>query len=401
MLQLDIMENRCFELKEALSVELVRILNYWKEHTVDLEQGGFYGRISHHGIVDAAAPKGLVLNARILYAFSAGYQQTKQAQYLQMAQRAFKYLCTYFYDKTFGGMFWAVDETGKPLDTKKQVYGIAFCIYALSEYHIAYESKEALVLAKELYELLEAKSLDKENGGYFEAYSQGWAFLESPKLSNKDQDSPKTMNTHLHLLEAYSNLYSIWPHQKLKDSIVALLDNFKQHFISPSGHLQLFFSANWKLESDIISFGHDIEASWLIWEAAKKVEDDQQLAYTKKLVLLIAQAARKGLENDGSLLNESNTELTVWNKERHWWQQAEAMVGWTNAWQLNDLSENLETVFENWNFIKTHLLDLEKGEWFWGVNHDYSKMIQEDKAGFWKCPYHNTRMCIEMLRRLN
>lgn len=401
MLQLDIMENKCSELKEALSVELVRILNYWKEQTVDLEQGGFYGRINHQGIVDATAPKGLVLNARILYAFSAGYQQTKQAQYLQMAQRAFKYLCTYFYDKTFGGMFWSVDAAGRPLDTKKQVYGIAFCIYALSEYHIAFESKEALVLAKELYELLEAKSLDKENGGYFEAYSQGWAFLESPKLSNKDQDSPKTMNTHLHLLEAYSNLYLIWPHQKLKDSIVSLLDNFKQHFISPIGHLQLFFSANWQLESDIISYGHDIEASWLIWEAAKMVEDEQQLVDTKQLVLSIAQAARKGLENDGSLLNESNTELTVWNNERHWWQQAEAMVGWTNAWQLNGLSENLETVFENWNFIKTHLLDLEKGEWFWGVNHDYSKMILEDKAGFWKCPYHNTRMCIEMLRRLS
>lgn len=142
------MENRISELKSDLSIELVRILDYWKEHTVDLEQGGFYGRIDHQGFVDATAPKGLVLNARILYAFSAGYRKTKQAQYLQMAQRAFKYLCTYFYDKTFGGMFWAVDADGKPLDTKKQVYGIAFCIYALSEYHIAFESKEALVLAK-------------------------------------------------------------------------------------------------------------------------------------------------------------------------------------------------------------------------------------------------------------
>jgi mannobiose 2-epimerase len=165
--------------------------------------------------------------------------------------------------------------------------------------------------------------------------------------------------------------------------------------------LQLFFSDNWKLESNSISYGHDIEASWLIWEAAKMVEDEQQLTYTKQLVLSIAQAARKGLDSDGSLLNESNTELTIWNKERHWWQQAEAMVGWMNAWQLNGQLENLETVFGNWNFIKTHILDFEKGEWFWGVNDDYSKMILEDKAGFWKCPYHNTRMCIEMLRRLN
>jgi mannobiose 2-epimerase len=395
------MENRISELKSDLSIELVRILDYWKEHTVDLEQGGFYGRIDHQGFVDATAPKGLVLNARILYAFSAGYRKTKQAQYLQMAQRAFKYLCTYFYDKTFGGMFWAVDADGKPLDTKKQVYGIAFCIYALSEYHIAFESKEALVLAKELYELLEAKSYDKVNGGYFEAFTQGWTLLESPKLSNKDQDSPKTMNTHLHVLEAYSNLYLIWPHQKVKESIVGLLNNFKHQFLSPNGHLQLFFSNNWMLESDTISYGHDIEASWLIWEAAKLVEDEQQLLTTKEMILSIAQAARKGLDTDGSLLNESNTELTVWNKERHWWQQAEAMVGWMNAWQLNGLQENFETVIDCWSFIKTHLFDQEKGEWFWGVNQDYSKMIQEDKAGFWKCPYHNTRMCIEMLHRLN
>ena len=395
------MENRFSELQSALSIELVRILDYWKEHTVDLDQGGFYGKINHDGVVDKSAPKGLVLNARILYAFSAGYQQTKQAQYLQMAQRAFKYLCTYFYDKTFGGMFWAVDAIGKPLETKKQVYGIAFCIYALSEYHLAFESKEALVLAKELYELLETKSVDQTNGGYFEAFTQGWAFLESPQLSEKDQDSPKTMNTHLHVLEAYSNLYRIWPHHKVKNSIVALLGIFKQHLISPTGHLQLFFSASWILESESISFGHDIEASWLIWEAAKMVEDQEQLAVTKDLVLSIAQAARKGLDIDGSLLNESNTDLTIWNKERHWWQQAEAMVGWMNAWQLNGDPENLTTVFNCWSFIKNHLLDFENGEWHWGINQDYTKMIQEDKAGFWKCPYHNARMCIEMLQRLS
>ncbi len=395
------MENRLSELQSALSIELIRILDYWKEHTVDLDQGGFYGKINHLGIVDETAPKGLVLNARILYAFSVGYQQTKQAQYLQMAQRAFKYLCTYFYDKTFGGMFWAVEASGKPLDTKNQVYGIAFCIYALSEYHLAFESKEALVLAKELYELLEAKSLDKVNGGYFEAFTQGWAVLESPKLSNKDQDSPKTMNTHLHVLEAYSNLFKIWPNKKLKISIVVLLKIFKQSFISPQGHLHLFFSEDWILESDSISYGHDIEASWLIWEAAKLVEDEIELLSTKQVVLSIADAARKGLHSDGSLMNESNIDQTVWNKERHWWQQAEAMVGWMNAWQLNGHPDNIETVFDSWSFIKEHLLDLEKGEWFWGVNPDYSKMIQEDKAGFWKCPYHNTRMCIEMLQRLN
>jgi mannobiose 2-epimerase len=313
------MENRISELKSDLTIELVRILDYWKEHTVDLEQGGFFGRIDHQGIVDATAHKGLVLNARILYAFSAGYRQTKQAQYLQMAQRAFKYLCTYFYDKTFGGMFWAVDADGKPLDTKKQVYGIAFCIYALSEYHIAFESLQIL----------------------------------------------------------------------------------KQYFISPQGHLHLFFSEDWRLESDTISYGHDIEASWLIWDAAKLVENEQQLLSTKHIILSIAQAARKGLDTDGSLLNESNADLTVWNKERHWWQQAEAMVGWMNAWKITEQSENLDTVFSCWNFIKTHLLDYDNGEWFWGVYQDYSKMIQEDKAGFWKCPYHNTRMCIEMLHRLN
>jgi cellobiose epimerase len=394
------MENRFSILKYELSNELIRILEYWKEQVVDLEQGGFYGRINFNGIVDVNAPKGLVLNARILYAFSAGYQQTKQAQYLQMAQRAFKYLCTYFYDKTFGGMFWSVDASGRPLETKKQVYGIAFCIYALSEYQIAFASKEALVLAKELFDLLEMKSYDKVNGGYFEAFTQGWSSLEKPKLSEKDQDSPKTMNTHLHVLEAYTNLYKIWPHQKVKDSIVSLLKCFKNQFLSPKGHFQLFFSANWELESDTISYGHDIEASWLIWESAKLVEDNIELDNTKRMVLSIANSAKKGLVSDGSLLNESNDSLTIWNKERHWWQQAEAMVGWMNAWELNKDTKNLEIVFGLWSFIKEQILDLENGEWFWGVYDDYAKMLNEDKAGFWKCPYHNSRMCIEMIKRL-
>jgi len=394
------MENKLSELKSELSIELVRILDYWKNNTVDLKLGGFFGSINQLGIIDVNAPKGLVLNARILYAFSAGYQKTKQAQYLQMAQRAFHYLCTYFYDKTFGGMYWSVDTLGRPLENKKQVYGIAFCIYALAEYHAAMESIEALVLAKELFELLETKSFDKINGGYFEAFTQGWEFLATPKLSQKDQDSPKTMNTHLHVLEAYSNLYKIWPNKKVKDSIKGLLQIFNKHFISNSGHLHLFFSEDWVLESDNISYGHDIEASWLVWEAAMLVEEPMQLEMTKQSILDIAKAAIKGLSEDGSLLNESNWKQTSWNKERHWWQQAEAMVGWMNAWQLTKEPDNLKRVFNCWTFIKAHILDFDKGEWHWGIFDDYTKMIREDKAGFWKCPYHNSRMCIEMMNRI-
>ncbi len=393
------METPFAVFQSELEAELFNILDYWKNNAVDLENGGFYGKRDHHNLQIDDAPKGLVLNARILYAFSAGYRKTKLAQYLQMAQRAFHYLITYFIDKEFGGAYWALDFRGKPLDTKKQIYGIAFCIYALSEYHLAMESKEALQLSKDLFLVIEEQSHDKINGGYSEAFTRNWQPITDQRLSEKELNSAKTMNTHLHILEAYSNLYRVWPNPQLKAQIKHLIGVFQNRFVSSKHHLHLFFTNDWQLQSSLISYGHDIESSWLIWEAVELVMVEKALL--KELVLSIAEASREGIWVDGSILNESDLVQKEWNRERHWWQQAEAMVGFLNAWKLSGDEKYLLDMLNVWSFIKKTIKDAKNGEWFWGVFEDGSVMIAEDKLGFWKCPYHNVRMCVEVLNRLD
>src|SRR5690606_10346348 len=254
------------------------ILGYWQKYVVDVENGGFYGELSNENIVNAEAPKGAVLNARILWSFSAGYNHTKNLQYLESAQRSFEYIKEHFIDREFGGVYWTVDYLGNPDETKKQIYALSFMIYGLAEYYKAAEDQESLNLAKSLFYKIEEHSYDKDKQGYFEAFSRDWRELGDLRLSDKDVNEKKTMNTHLHIIEAYSNLYSIWPDDFLKQQILNLLKVFKRYIIdSRTHHLNLFFDENWQSKSSVISYGHDIEASWLLLEVAKTVQDDKAI----------------------------------------------------------------------------------------------------------------------------
>lgn len=209
------------------------------------------------------------------------------------------------------------------------------------------------------------------------------------------------MNTHLHIIEAYANLYAIWKNEQLKSAIYQLLNNFKQHIINPANsHLNLFFTETWEIKSTAISFGHDIEASWLLLEAAESINNKQQIEEFKVIALQIADASTKGLNDDGALWYEFDPLTQHWTKEMHWWPQAEAMVGFLNTWQFSKNESYLTNSLQTWSFIKNYLIDHQNGEWLWGLNSDYSLMQQQDKAGFWKCPYHNSRACIEIIKRI-
>ena len=250
--------------QQELNQELDNILSFWKNFTIDEVNGGFVGKIDHNNHIDEIAPKGSVLNARILWTFSASYNLKKEPGCLLLADRAFKYIKDHFVDQEFGGVYWMLDAKGKPLDTKKQVYAVAFTIYALSEYFIASKVEQSKNLAISLYTDLLAHSYDQQNGGYFEAFSRDWKALEDLRLSNKDANEKKTMNTHLHVLEAFTTLYRIWPDEQLKNNIIGLIDNFTSHILNKeTGNLILFLDENWNQKSDIISYGHDIEAAWL------------------------------------------------------------------------------------------------------------------------------------------
>jgi len=391
-------ERLLAEMRVGAMEELTRnILPYWIRRMPDDKQGGFFGRIDGHDSVIADAPKGAILNARILWSFSAAHITVKDPLYLEMAYRAYDYICRHFFDDRHGGTYWSLTAGGEPLETKKQIYSIAFFIYALSWYHMASGDREALDRAVELFKLIEEHSFDKEFNGYFEAFNREWGEQADLRLSEKDENEKKTMNTHLHILEAYTSLYRIWPDERLRKQLSNLVHIFAERIVDvETGHLRLFFDEKWNCRSTIVSYGHDIEASWLLHEAASALGEQES---TKGTVLRIAAAAHEGLADDGSLFYERDDAKMHFDRDRHWWVQSEAVVGFLNAWELSGDTSWLELASGAFDYIRARLTDSVNGEWYWSIRADGTVNCDDDKAGFWKCPYHNSRMCLEILSR--
>ena len=386
--------------RKELSEELTGILDYWMKHTQDQKQGGFIGSLDNENNIDCLAPKGVVLNSRILWTFSAAYRLKKNQAYLDIASRAYYYIVDHFIDRKYGGVYWSVNNNGSPLETRKHIYGLAFCIYGLTEYYKASEDSVALHLAKDLFEKIELYSYDKLKGGYLEAFTQGWKPVDDMRLSDKDDNEKKTMNTHLHLIEAYAKLASVCPEKRIKQKIHHLLEVFDQYIINrETSHLHLFMDENWNVRSSLISYGHDIEAAWLLPDCAEILDDERIIFQFHELSIKLADAAAEGLDNDGGMWYEYNPAMDHLVKEKHSWPQAEAMVGFFNAYQLTGDEKYLYHSLNSWEFIKRHIKNNDKGEWFWGVREDYSTLDKE-KAGFWKCPYHNGRACMEIIKRI-
>jgi len=386
--------------RQEVTTELEAILHYWAVYTVDEQQGGFYGSVSSDNIPDPVAPKGIVLNSRILWTFSAAYSLKKDPSQLALATRAFDYIIDHFIDKEHGGVFWSVDAQGCMLDGRKQIYGLAFCIYGLAEYYKAAGNAAALQTAKQLVDLIERYSLDKEKGGYIEAFTREWEPVSDLRLSEKDDNERKTMNTHLHIVEAYANLYRVWPDTGLREKITGLLDIFDTYIINKdTHHLNLFLDDDWTVKSSLQSFGHDIEAAWLLQECAEIISSREYTDRFKQLAIQLADAAAEGLDSDGGLWYEYEPARNHWIREKHSWPQAEAMVGFFNAWQLTGEEKYLRYSLQSWDFVKRYIKDTINGEWYWGVYADYSVMSKE-KAGFWKCSYHSSRACMEVSKRI-
>jgi len=388
-------------LKQEMHAHLVNdILPYWMERTIDNEHGGFYGRIDGENQLHPKTDKGSILNARILWTFSAAYNQFRNPQYLEIADRAFAYFIDHFIDKTQGGVYWMIDYKGNPIETKKQIYAQAFAIYGLSEYYKATKNEKALMAAKNLFHLIEHHAFDREENGYFEAYDSQWNLLEDLRLSAKDANEKKTMNTHLHILEAYTTLFQIWKDEQLQKRLKNLIVLFLDKFVNEHYGFRLFFDEHWNSKSDEISFGHDIEGSWLLQEAAEVLDDKPLIEKTKKYANAMVDAVLiNGFDNNGGLMYEATPE-GIKDADKHWWPQAEAVVGLVNAWQNTSDNRYLQKSIEVWDFIKSNIIDSENGEWFFKVNKNGQPYMLEDKVGPWKCPYHNGRACLEIIKRL-
>ncbi len=395
--------NKLAILKSEVESELVKnILPFWSGKMIDVENGGFYGRIGGNGQVHPFADKGSVLNSRILWTFSSAYRVLRDPEYLKIAQRSKDFLLNYFFDKEFNGVFWLIDHNGIMKDGKKQIYAQAFAIYALTEYCRVTGDEICLLKAVELFSLIEKYSYDKKLDGYFEAFSREWGTLDDLRLSEKDANEKKTMNTHLHVLEAYTNLFRIWKDDLLKQQLSRLINVFTDKIVNnETFNLNMFFDEEWNDKTDLISYGHNIESSWLIYEAALVLGEDTIIRKVKKICLKIAEVSKKGLMPDGSMIYERFFKSGHIDTDRHWWVQAESVVGFLNAFSLSGNAEYLDISLNGWRFIAEYLVDRQNGEWFWSVDNNLQPNLKGDKAGFWKCPYHNARMCLEIIERQN
>ncbi len=405
------------ELKNCLTEN---ILPYWMEKMKD-PRGGYYGRRDGHDILEKDAPKGAILQARILWTFSAAYNSLGNPEYLAEARHAYEFIRDHFIDEKNGGAYWSVTAEGEPLDTKKQFYAIAFIIYGLSEYYIASDDEEALKIACNLFDSIEKHARDREKDGYIEAANCDWSPIEDMRLSERDANASKTMNTHLHILEGYTNLLRAlrvakrrgvkWVSDEdiemVTEANVYLLRIFLDRIENQeTHHLTLFFDDDWNKFDDAESYGHDIESSWLLLETAMVIGDDKLIEETLEHTRQIALAALKGRREDGSMVYELHADGTL-DEDRHWWVQAEDVIGQLYLARFQSDPENeaealywTKSAYESWQFIADNLID-PNGEWFWSIKADGSVNRDDDKAGFWKCPYHNSRMCLESMQVLD
>lgn len=376
------------------------ILPYWIKHAPNPTTGGIYGEVSADGKPDPSAERGALLSSRILWSYSSAYLRYKDESYRKLADQAFKDLETTFWDKKNGGLYWSVTGDGKAAQTHKQIYGQVFGIYGYSEYFRATGNKLALERAKTLYQLIEQQALDKQYGGYLEVLGEDWQPLTKP-VNSLGVTTAKSQNTHLHVMEAYTNLLRIWPDAQLKQQQAALLEIMLGKILNPqSNHLALFMDADWKVQGDGISYGHDIEAAWLLVEAAEVLGDTDLIKRTRALAVKIADITlAEGMDTDGAIYNEASASKGLTNSGKDWWAQAEALVGFINAYEITGDTKYLVATMRTWGFIKAHLVNNNTGEWHWGTDKS-GQVIVQPTLSMWKCPYHNSRAMMESARRL-
>ncbi len=376
------------------------LLPWWSSKTVDTVNGGFYGRVNSKDSVIAEADKGGILNARILWTYSAAWRVLKDSACLHLATRAKDYILEHFIDREHGGAYWSLNAMGEPVDTRKQVYTNAFFIYGLSEYARATGDQESLDAAKSIFEAVEEHALDKESNGYFEVFDREWNRIRDRMIGESSDLDEKTMNTSLHLMEAYASLYRAWPDPLMAGRLRNMVELFLDKIIDQNTyHLICFMDRKWNRTSQVDSYGHDIEASWLLCEAAGLLGDPELIRRVNEVSVKMAEAVEVAIRPDGSIIYEKDMATGHVSTNRSWWAHSETIVGYLNAFELSGDEKFLDYSVNCWNFTRDHHIDRENGGWFPNVTES-GKPGRGDKAGHWICPYHNGRMCMEVMERV-
>ncbi len=389
-------------LKQAMEAELrENILPFWLEYAVDWDNGGFYGEVTSQRTPVRDAPKSVVLNARILWTYAAAYRRFQEPRYLEATQRAYDYLYQYAWDHQYGGFYWMLDHRGNPFLDRKHSAAQAYALYGLAEYYRATEEPPALQLAQQLFQLLKLNSYDTRRQGYLEGCDRRWQPLMDARLSADEPARGKSMDTTLHLMEAYTCLLRVWPSAQLQTRLRELVSLMLDKVFDPAGrHLQPFFELDWRPIPAHISYGHDLEASWLLTEAVALCNDTALLARAQEVAVALAQAVyAEGLDSDGAVVLAGGPQ-GVTRYEKYWWPQAEGVVGFFNAYQLSGAAHFRDAALRCWEFIAAKLIDREYGEWHRIIERDGTPRPGLNKVGPWECPYHNARACLEIIARV-
>jgi|CZKI01.1.fsa_nt_gi mannobiose 2-epimerase len=387
------------------------ILPWWLKNARDRGHGGFHSFIGEDMTVRDDLPHGALLTSRILWTFSAAYRIYRDPEYLEMARWAYRDLMDRFVDKQDGGLFWTVRPDGQPAEANKLIYNQVFGIYGLSEYYRATGDIAALQQAIAIYGLIEKNAHDPVHGGYYDALNRGWQRDTNPR-GNQLGPAPKSQNSHIHILEGFANLLRVWPDEGLRQREHELLDLTMTNIIDPrTHHLILFMKDDWTPVGDGISYGHDIELSWLLVEAAEVLGDPAVVARARQEAVAIAKATNaEGVDSDGGVYNEGNLKGPS-NTNKEWWEQAEAAVGFLNAYQISGDPAYFADSTRSWRFIEDKFVDRQHGDWHNTLTRDCTPILEikgfrgmtfpSSKLGVWKCPYHNSRSCMQLVERVD
>ncbi len=393
------------------------ILPFWLKNARDRERGGFHAFIGEDMTVRDDLPRGALLTCRILWAFSAAYRKYHDPAYLEMARFAYRDLVDHFIDREAGGLFWTIGSDGRPLDAHKQIYLQVFGIYGLTEYyrasgaHPADDRAGPLDQAIALYRLIEKNASDPTNGGYYDSLNRDWQ-REQRSKDNVLGEAPKSQNSHIHILEGFTNLLRVWPDPGLHRRQQELVELMLTRILNPrTHHLVLFMQNDWTLIGDEISYGHDIELSWLLVEAAEVLGDPALVERAKQEAVAMAQVTEaEGIDRDGGVFNEGNPRGPT-NTTKEWWAQAEAAVGFLSAYQISGDPVEFARARRSWEFIQAKFVDREQGDWHNLLRRDGTPILNSTarngaiiptaKQNIWKCPYHNSRCCLELIERVD
>ncbi len=387
-----ILQTYAREVRDEL---LHNILPFTANRVVDREHGGFYGYVANDGTPDSKAPKGQVQHTRVLWAFAHAQRRLGDLGYGALIEQARAEQLHRFWDDQYGGLFWTVTVDGTPLRTDKLADGQAYGIYSFAEDYLASGSVASLEHAIALYRLLERHARDRQAGGYFDAFGRDWHTRASLNVDESGPAAIKSMNAHLHLLEAYTLLLQAWDDAALRASLEGLIHILLDQIIDRErGHFRLLFDADWRVLSNADSYGHDLEGSWLLVAAIDQLGNAELAAEVRAAALAMARAVyAEGRNPDGSVRNDSTGPAAIW------WGQAEGMVGFFNAYQLSGDARFLDASLACWRYVQAQLIDPTHGDWFWGRD-EAGAPLPEMKAGLWKTPYHNARACLEIMRRV-